>query len=123
MSDEKSVSELRAQVDEINMQILDLLTRRANVVSEIGKLHHEDGRLALRPGARSRNADGAGAGEQGTVQQRDDQGAVPRNFPRLAGNGRTAGARQNPRAAPFAGRAHRSFGCPTATRSARAASA
>ncbi len=39
MSDETSVSELRAQVDEINMQILDLLTRRAKAVSEIGKLH------------------------------------------------------------------------------------
>ncbi len=39
MSDENSVSELRAQVDEINMQLLDLLTRRAKVVSEIGKLH------------------------------------------------------------------------------------
>ncbi len=39
MSDEQSASELRAQVDEINMQILDLLTRRAKVVSEIGRLH------------------------------------------------------------------------------------
>ncbi len=43
MSDEQSVSELRAQVDQINMQILDLLTRRANVVSEIGKLHQKLG--------------------------------------------------------------------------------
>src|SRR5664279_1831390 len=43
MSDEKSVSELRAQVDEINMAILDLLTRRANIVSEIGKAHTQLG--------------------------------------------------------------------------------
>ncbi|HVU14774.1 MAG TPA: bifunctional 3-deoxy-7-phosphoheptulonate synthase/chorismate mutase [Phototrophicaceae bacterium] len=39
MSDETSVSELRGQVDDINMQILELLTKRAKVVSEIGKLH------------------------------------------------------------------------------------
>ncbi len=58
MSDENSVSELRAQVDAINLQILDLLTRRANVVSEIGKAAHQAGRLALRPVARGGNADG-----------------------------------------------------------------
>jgi 3-deoxy-7-phosphoheptulonate synthase/chorismate mutase len=39
MSDETNVSDLRAQVDEINMQLLELLTRRANIVSQIGKLH------------------------------------------------------------------------------------
>src|SRR4051794_28581596 len=43
MADETSVSELRGQVDVINMQILDLLTRRANIVSEIGKLHSKMG--------------------------------------------------------------------------------
>jgi 3-deoxy-7-phosphoheptulonate synthase/chorismate mutase len=43
MSDETSVQELRAQVDVINMQILDLLTRRANIVSDIGKLHSKMG--------------------------------------------------------------------------------
>ena len=47
MSDENSVSELRAQVDEINMQMLDLLTRRANIVSEIGKLHSKIGCRSL----------------------------------------------------------------------------
>ncbi len=43
MSDESSVQELRAQVDEINMQMLELLTRRAKVVSEIGTLHTKMG--------------------------------------------------------------------------------
>ncbi|MCC6803736.1 MAG: bifunctional 3-deoxy-7-phosphoheptulonate synthase/chorismate mutase [Anaerolineae bacterium] len=43
MSDENSIAELRAQVDDINMQILELLTRRARVVSEIGKLHTQMG--------------------------------------------------------------------------------
>lgn len=37
MSDQDQLLDLRGQVDVINMQILDLLTRRAQVVSEIGK--------------------------------------------------------------------------------------
>jgi len=43
MSDETSVSDLRGQVDEINMQILELLSKRAKVVSEIGKMHTKMG--------------------------------------------------------------------------------
>lgn len=38
MSNE-SLQELRAQVDVINMQLLELLSKRATIVSEIGKLH------------------------------------------------------------------------------------
>jgi 3-deoxy-7-phosphoheptulonate synthase/chorismate mutase len=38
MSNER-LQELRGQVDVINMQILDLLSKRATIVTEIGKLH------------------------------------------------------------------------------------
>ncbi|MCC6612137.1 MAG: bifunctional 3-deoxy-7-phosphoheptulonate synthase/chorismate mutase [Anaerolineae bacterium] len=37
------IQDLRAQVDEINMQLLDLLNQRARVVSEIGKLTQQLG--------------------------------------------------------------------------------
>lgn len=40
---EQSLQELRAQVDVINMQILDLLNQRARIVSEIGKVHAQLG--------------------------------------------------------------------------------
>jgi 3-deoxy-7-phosphoheptulonate synthase/chorismate mutase len=39
MSDENRVQELRAEIDVINQQLLDLLSRRAQIVSEIGKVH------------------------------------------------------------------------------------
>ena len=39
MSSENSLQELRAEIDVINMQLLELLTRRAQIVSEIGKVH------------------------------------------------------------------------------------
>lgn len=39
MSDQNSLSDLRAQVDKINMQLLDLLSQRARIVTEIGKIH------------------------------------------------------------------------------------
>ena len=38
MSNER-LQELRGQVDVINMQILELLSKRASIVTEIGKLH------------------------------------------------------------------------------------
>ena len=39
MSDQDRVQELRAEIDVINQQLLDLLSRRAQIVSEIGKIH------------------------------------------------------------------------------------
>jgi 3-deoxy-7-phosphoheptulonate synthase / chorismate mutase len=42
MSKER-VQELRGQIDQINMQLLDLLSQRARVVSEIGKIHTQLG--------------------------------------------------------------------------------
>ncbi len=39
MSDENRVQDLRAEIDVINQQLLDLLSRRAQIVSEIGALH------------------------------------------------------------------------------------
>jgi 3-deoxy-7-phosphoheptulonate synthase / chorismate mutase len=39
MTADSRISELREQVDEINMQLLELLNKRARVVSEIGKEH------------------------------------------------------------------------------------
>ncbi|MDZ4766838.1 MAG: bifunctional 3-deoxy-7-phosphoheptulonate synthase/chorismate mutase [Chloroflexota bacterium] len=40
---EDRVRELREQIDEINMQLLELLSRRARVVSDIGKIHTQLG--------------------------------------------------------------------------------
>ena len=54
MSDQNTVSELRAQVDEINMQLLELLTRRARVVSEIGKAHTQMGVAHYDPSREAR---------------------------------------------------------------------
>lgn len=48
MSNE-SLQELRAQVDVINMQILELLSKRATIVSEIGKLHTSMGNQHYDP--------------------------------------------------------------------------
>lgn len=48
MSDNR-IQELRAQVDEINLQILELLSRRGRVVSEIGKVTQELGRSFYDP--------------------------------------------------------------------------
>jgi 3-deoxy-7-phosphoheptulonate synthase/chorismate mutase len=42
MSKER-VQELRGQIDSINMQLLDLLSQRARIVSEIGKIHTQLG--------------------------------------------------------------------------------
>jgi len=39
MSSENRLQELRAEIDVINMQLLELLSRRAEIVSEIGKVH------------------------------------------------------------------------------------
>ncbi len=38
MTSQESLQELRAQIDTINMQLLDLLSKRGAVVSEIGKV-------------------------------------------------------------------------------------
>lgn len=43
MMPEDSLQELRSQVDEINLQILDLLSRRARLASEIGKVQQQMG--------------------------------------------------------------------------------
>jgi 3-deoxy-7-phosphoheptulonate synthase/chorismate mutase len=43
MSEENRLQELRAQVDEINFQLLELLNRRAAIVTEIGKVHTQLG--------------------------------------------------------------------------------
>jgi 3-deoxy-7-phosphoheptulonate synthase/chorismate mutase len=40
---EDRVRELRGQIDTINLQLLDLLTQRARIVSEIGKIHTQLG--------------------------------------------------------------------------------
>jgi len=44
-----SLQDLRGQVDAINMQLLDLLTKRATIVSEIGKLHTSMGNQHYDP--------------------------------------------------------------------------
>jgi 3-deoxy-7-phosphoheptulonate synthase/chorismate mutase len=43
------LGELRAQVDVINMQILDLLSKRASIVTEIGKIHTSMGNAHYDP--------------------------------------------------------------------------
>lgn len=43
MSPKNRLEELRAQIDPINMQILELLNKRAEIASEIGKVHSELG--------------------------------------------------------------------------------
>lgn len=43
------LTELRGQVDEINLQILDLLNQRAQIVTEIGKVHTELGNSFYDP--------------------------------------------------------------------------
>ncbi|MBZ0292077.1 MAG: chorismate mutase, partial [Anaerolineae bacterium] len=43
MMPEDSLQELRSQVDEINLQILDLLSQRARLASEIGKVQQQMG--------------------------------------------------------------------------------
>ncbi|MDZ4767873.1 MAG: bifunctional 3-deoxy-7-phosphoheptulonate synthase/chorismate mutase [Chloroflexota bacterium] len=49
MSDQHSLSDLRGQVDQINMQMLDLLSQRARIVSEIGKIHTANGNAHYDP--------------------------------------------------------------------------
>ncbi len=49
MSDSQSLLDLRAQVDTINMQMLELLSQRARIVSEIGKLHTAKGNAHYDP--------------------------------------------------------------------------
>ncbi|MCK6578932.1 MAG: bifunctional 3-deoxy-7-phosphoheptulonate synthase/chorismate mutase [Anaerolineae bacterium] len=49
MDHQQSLSELRAQVDDINMQILELLSQRARIVSEIGKVHTAMGNAHYDP--------------------------------------------------------------------------
>jgi 3-deoxy-7-phosphoheptulonate synthase / chorismate mutase len=43
------LKELRNQVDEVNMQLLDLLSKRAQIVSEIGKVHTNLGNAFYDP--------------------------------------------------------------------------
>jgi 3-deoxy-7-phosphoheptulonate synthase/chorismate mutase len=49
MSSENSLQELRAEIDVINMQLLELLSRRARIVSEIGKIHTSVGNAHYDP--------------------------------------------------------------------------
>lgn len=49
MSSENRLQELRAEIDVINMQLLELLTRRAQIVSEIGKIHTSAGNSHYDP--------------------------------------------------------------------------
>jgi 3-deoxy-7-phosphoheptulonate synthase / chorismate mutase len=49
MSTDNRLPELRSEIDGINMQLLELLTRRAQIVSEIGKLHTELGNSHYDP--------------------------------------------------------------------------
>jgi 3-deoxy-7-phosphoheptulonate synthase/chorismate mutase len=49
MSEQNTIGELRKQVDEINLHILDLLSQRARIVSEIGKLHSAMGNSHYDP--------------------------------------------------------------------------
>lgn len=49
MTADSRIPELRAQVDEINMQILELLNKRARVVTEIGKEHSRLGHQFYDP--------------------------------------------------------------------------
>jgi 3-deoxy-7-phosphoheptulonate synthase/chorismate mutase len=49
MSDQNTIGELRKQVDQINLQILDLLSQRARIVSEIGKQHTAMGNAHYDP--------------------------------------------------------------------------
>lgn len=49
MATSDSLQDLRGQVDAINMQLLDLLTKRATIVSEIGKLHTSMGNQHYDP--------------------------------------------------------------------------
>ncbi|NDJ60699.1 MAG: 3-deoxy-7-phosphoheptulonate synthase [Chloroflexi bacterium] len=43
MTSEERIQELRAQIDDINLQLLDLLSARARVVSQIGEIHSQMG--------------------------------------------------------------------------------
>ena len=43
MSPQSRLEELRGQIDEINMQILDMLNQRATIASEIGQVQSELG--------------------------------------------------------------------------------
>ena len=49
MSPDNRMQELRAQIDQINMQILDLLNQRASIASEIGKIQSELGTTFYDP--------------------------------------------------------------------------
>jgi hypothetical protein len=73
------LQELRSQVDVINLQILELLNKRASIAADIGKVQAQLGTQQQRP-----------------VQQRNDQGTFPRDFPRVDGTGRKRSPCQNP---------------------------
>jgi len=49
MSPDNRLQELRAQIDQINMQILDLLNQRASIASDIGKIQSELGTTFYDP--------------------------------------------------------------------------
>jgi 3-deoxy-7-phosphoheptulonate synthase/chorismate mutase len=49
MMSQNRLNELRGQVDEINLQILELLNKRAQIVTEIGKVHTELGNSFYDP--------------------------------------------------------------------------
>jgi chorismate mutase / prephenate dehydratase len=44
-----SIETLRARMDEVNLKILRLLSLRANIATEIGRLKHTDGTLVYQP--------------------------------------------------------------------------
>ena len=44
-----SIENLRARMDEVNLKLLRLLSLRANIATEIGRLKHSDGTLVYQP--------------------------------------------------------------------------
>ena len=48
-ADDKRLAPLRDQIDQIDQELIKLLSKRANIALEVGKIKHETGAPVFRP--------------------------------------------------------------------------